>query len=1397
MKQFLLAALGVSMLAKGFAQTYTPQAGNAISLSGSASTRFESAAGAASMQPASAISIEAWVNASCCQGAENAVLAYGNGTDDSYVLSIGANGPRLMLKSGGSTYVDIRRSVKSEQLNTARDYHVAITWSNATQTAVIYINGFKYYEQSGIPAFSIQYAAANHLTLGAKTDLTQAFNGKIDDVRIWNTALTQAAIRSRMNTLLTGTEAGLVAYYRFDEASTSTIAAATGAGVTLTGAGISSANRIASTANIPSKVPYYTSVIQGTKWDVQRTLAPGVTWRYKLYDTLFDNRQSINVLDIDLALADLDLKIANLPQNTNASLAKMKTSELLRKYGAIAAINGSYFNTSSPYGAATFLREGGSTTATTNVAHGVGYPDEKALVFNASNAGTAVIDRPAANQTTPSFVSGWSGFAGFENVLAGGPGLLTGGNVTYEYVPMDVSHEGASGSSTWRWHMSPYPFTAAGLTASNHLILTVGDGRTAAVGGAAGLTVEQVAYFMKALGCTDAYKLDGGGSSAMAVEGANENDVVNYPSDNGAFDHEGERTVPNALLLVPRVKRGSGSALAFDGNDDRVVVPHSAVGNPTGDFSVEGWARIDNGTVDDAIVSKHDNASGRKGYYVQYSYGVNRITAGIGRSNNSWGSITAATPAWTSGQWHHFALTYSITSDSLKLFVDGAFAGATVVPDPVFSTGNLCIGGSDFYPANAFKGALDEIRVWSKELTQADVKQFMHRNIAPNTPQLTAYYKFDDFNIAPVKDYSATAASGSTLGGMNLYNIVASYAPIAGAKYDSLADLGASWWAYNTNVQTGVTLNAGFSSEPKYLLLARNAKGGDTALGIPAGVTRRLNRSWLADKFGAVTESMSFSFNTKQLGAAGLDSAKEYFLLYSGNGINYELVFKSGIMLTDSILSFPNTNVREGWYTLGWRQISYLRAPSNQAYSFNGTTDIVRVPYAKFGAPASDFAIELWARTGAGGSGDDALINANENVSGRKGYYIEYGYSNSATPGLKAGIARTNGNWLTALYSTANWQPDEWHHVVMSYDAAAREIHLFQDGVEVANASMGTDQAVFSTRPFGIGGSDSYTANGFKGALDEVRVWKKQLSAAEINDSMHLQIAANDTMLKAYFKLDSLGTSGVVRNEADTGMNGLAASGMSSKNVIVSYAPVEMQPIAGFSSYKANWSTRNRSYNKGLTIKSGYPGEPAFVIHKTNAAGGVDSSGAVVDRKLNRVWHLSKTGIGNTPLQLEFYADSLLSTRDSLTTVYFLKSTDNVNYGIVDSIAAMRVADTLRFTVQDTLNAYVTLGFRRLRPAPPVPPTPTGVTAGAADDGLSVLPVPTSTELFVSLYSKNAQQAQVAVYNAAGQAMLQSPRALRSGKNTWTINTTSLQPGGYVISIRIDGMTRQTRFVKL
>ena len=65
-------------------------------------------------------------------------------------------------------------------------------------------------------------------------------------------------------------------------------------------------------------------------------------------------------------------------------------------------------------------------------------------------------------------------------------------------------------------------------------------------GKADGASIFETAYICHLLGMTDAINLDGGGSSALW---SRETGVINHPRDNKKFDHEGERVVPNLIVV--------------------------------------------------------------------------------------------------------------------------------------------------------------------------------------------------------------------------------------------------------------------------------------------------------------------------------------------------------------------------------------------------------------------------------------------------------------------------------------------------------------------------------------------------------------------------------------------------------------------------------------------------------------------------------------------------------------------------------------------------------------------------------------------------------------------------------------------------------------------------------
>ena len=80
------------------------------------------------------------------------------------------------------------------------------------------------------------------------------------------------------------------------------------------------------------------------------------------------------------------------------------------------------------------------------------------------------------------------------------------------------------------------PRTAIGYTKDNKFIMITADGRE---GSSIGLTLTELAQYMKKLGCVNAMNLDGGGSTVMYVKGS----IANKPPVKGGI------ALSNALTI--------------------------------------------------------------------------------------------------------------------------------------------------------------------------------------------------------------------------------------------------------------------------------------------------------------------------------------------------------------------------------------------------------------------------------------------------------------------------------------------------------------------------------------------------------------------------------------------------------------------------------------------------------------------------------------------------------------------------------------------------------------------------------------------------------------------------------------------------------------------------------
>lgn len=164
--------------------------------------------------------IEAWVNP---RGSVFARILFAQASTSNFV-SLGTNTGNTIyfyvIKNNTTVSVATTSGIPQNQWT-----HVAARWTSSSSTAEVFFNGVL---QSSVAGGSSSNGTSGLMTIGARTGGSQYFNGQLDELRVWSTALTACQIQANMNNTLPATQANLIMNYNFNQG----VAAATNTTVT-------------------------------------------------------------------------------------------------------------------------------------------------------------------------------------------------------------------------------------------------------------------------------------------------------------------------------------------------------------------------------------------------------------------------------------------------------------------------------------------------------------------------------------------------------------------------------------------------------------------------------------------------------------------------------------------------------------------------------------------------------------------------------------------------------------------------------------------------------------------------------------------------------------------------------------------------------------------------------------------------------------------------------------------------------------------------------------------------------------------------------------------------------------------------------------------------------------
>jgi exopolysaccharide biosynthesis protein len=211
----------------------------------------------------------------------------------------------------------------------------------------------------------------------------------------------------------------------------------------------------------------------------------------------------------DVQLADATTLASAFAKNEFGRNIIETTSAIAQDHNAIFAINGDYYG----------FRSDGIV-----IRNGVIYQDLPARIGLAfyKDGTMKIYDETQTNAQSLLDAGVW-------NTLSFGPALIENGvtasNLTRVNIDTNLGNHSIQGNN---------PRTGVGIIDENHFVFVVVDGRSK--GYSRGVSLTEFAQIFTDLGCTDAYNIDGGGSSTMYFMGRVVNNPLGQNRERGTSD---------------------------------------------------------------------------------------------------------------------------------------------------------------------------------------------------------------------------------------------------------------------------------------------------------------------------------------------------------------------------------------------------------------------------------------------------------------------------------------------------------------------------------------------------------------------------------------------------------------------------------------------------------------------------------------------------------------------------------------------------------------------------------------------------------------------------------------------------------------------------------------------
>lgn len=206
-------------------------------------------------------------------------------------------------------------------------------------------------------------------------------------------------------------------------------------------------------------------------------------------------------------------------------------------------------------------------------------------------------------------------------------------------------------------------------------------------------------------------------------------------------------------------------SLSFNASGYAIMPSDSASLSITGNYTFESWFKIT--TLPSSgnfvgIMAKSLTTGDQRGYAIQLfndggTYKIRVYANAVGDAPSS----TSTTINWTpsTSTWYHLATTYTASSGTAELFINGASqgTGSGLATSNLNNTAFFMINSGNNGSDPAFAGSMDDVRMWNTIRTSTEISSNRYRELTGGESGLQGYWRLNG-------NYTDLTANGNNLG---------------------------------------------------------------------------------------------------------------------------------------------------------------------------------------------------------------------------------------------------------------------------------------------------------------------------------------------------------------------------------------------------------------------------------------------------------------------------------------------------------------------------------------------------------------------------------------------------------------------------------------------------------